>query len=228
MIHMWHPWQLSNFQDPPPPLTICIQNSSNPLTLDVRFQTKQPPPPPPLAPFQNDNQSLKKSIIQGWLSFVITSFFQVGFRFQYQLINLVWLPFDFFSFNWGLTICFFVTLYSWVCSWPKISRNVFHLELLTFLVLILQSTCFICKTRTMENINYRTTTKSKVHVNERNQNKNQVMRHSNWPRRLLFDSAHKQCNGIIKRWFHFLTLESKGRFLVNNILFGSAWCLVTG
>ena len=53
------------------------------------------------------------------------------------------------------------------------------------------------------------------------------MSHSNWPRVLLFDLANKQCNGIIKGWFHYLTSQSKGRFLVNNILmFGSAWCLV--
>ena len=32
---------------------------------------------------------------------------------------------------------------------------------------------------------------------------------------------------IIKRWFHCLTSESKGRFLVNNVLvFGLAECLV--
>ena len=41
---------------------------------------------------------------------------------------------------------------------------------------------------------------------------NQVTSHSNWPRVLLFDLAHKQCNGIIKWWLHFLTWESKGRF----------------
>ena len=50
---------------------------------------------------------------------------------------------------------------------------------------------------------------------------NQIMSHS---RDSLFDLANKQCNGIIKGWLHFLTSESNGRFLVNNILiFGSAW-----
>ena len=34
------------------------------------------------------------------------------------------------------------------------------------------------------------------------------------------------CNGIIKGWLYCLTSESKERFFVNNILFGSAWCLV--
>ena len=49
--------------------------------------------------FPNDNQSIKKSIIQGWLLYVIRPFLQVGFRFQYQLVNLVWLPFNIFSFR---------------------------------------------------------------------------------------------------------------------------------
>ena len=39
MIHIWRPWKLSNFQDPPPHLSIYVQNSSTPLTLDVQFQT---------------------------------------------------------------------------------------------------------------------------------------------------------------------------------------------
>ena len=148
---------------------------------------------------------------------------QVGFRFQYQLINLVWLSFDFFSFSWSLTICFFVALYSCVCSCPKISWNVFYLWLSTFLVLILQSTCFICtiwkRKQTMEQELHRACeqTKSK-------QKQNQVKPYSNWPRVLLSDLSHKQCNCIIQRWLHCLTSDSKGRFLVNNniLMFGSA------
>ena len=46
--------------------------------------------------------------------------FSNDFRFQYQLINRVWLSFDFSSFS-CLTIRFFVPLYSCVCSCPKIS-----------------------------------------------------------------------------------------------------------
>ena len=55
------------------------------------------------------------------------------------------------------------------------------------------------------------------------QKQNQVMSFSNWPRALLFDLAHKQCDGIIQWWF------SIGRFLANNILMfdsDSAWCLI--
>ena len=67
-----------------------------------------------------------------------------------------------------------------------------------------------------------------VHVNERNQNKNKnlVTSYSDWARVLLFDLAHKQCSGMIKGWFHCMTSESEGRFLVNNILFGLSWSLV--
>ena len=39
------------------------------------------------------------------------------------------------------------------------------------------------------------------------------------------DLAHKQFNVMIEVWLHYLTSASIGRFLVNNILFDSAWCL---
>ena len=58
------------------------------------------------------------------------------------------------------------------------------------------------------------------------QKQNEVTSHLDWPRVLLFNLAHKQYNGIIKGWLQCLTSESKGRFLDNDILFGSAWCLV--
>ena len=57
MTRKWRPWTFSSFQDPPSPLSIYVQNSSTPLTLNVQLQTNQPPPPP-LTP--NDNQSIKK------------------------------------------------------------------------------------------------------------------------------------------------------------------------
>ena len=95
-----------------------------------------------------------------------------------------------------------------------------------FLVLILQSTCFICTSWKRK----QTTEQQPHHVSEQTKSKqkqNEVMSHSNWPRVVLFDLAHRQCNGIIKGWPHCLTSESNGRFLVNDILtFGSAWCLV--
>ena len=56
-IHIWRPWKLSNFQDPPPSLSTYVQNSSTPLTLDVQFQTN---PPPPLTHLQMITNQLKK------------------------------------------------------------------------------------------------------------------------------------------------------------------------
>ena len=81
--------------------------------------------PPTL--LQMITNQLNENIIQGWLLCDIRPFVQVGFRFQYQLINLVLLSFDFFSFSWSLSICFVVALYSCVCICSKISQNVFCL-----------------------------------------------------------------------------------------------------
>ena len=85
--------KIVQFSRLPTPLSSYVPNSSNPLTLDVQFQTT-----PPLQIVTNQ---LKENIIQGWLLYVIRSFFQVEFRFQYQLINLVWLSIDFFPFSWS-------------------------------------------------------------------------------------------------------------------------------
>ena len=125
-----------------------------------------------------------------------------------------------FLFGWSLIIWFYVALYFCVCSCPKISRNVFYL----FLVLILQSTCFICTTwkrkQTLEQQLHDACDRTK------SKQQNQVTLHSNWPRVLLFDLVHKQCNDIIKGWVQCLPSESKGRFLVNYILMlDLAWCL---
>ena len=125
----------------PTRLSIYVQTSATSLTLDVQFQMN-----PPFPPLQMITNQLKYNIIQVWLLYVIKSFLQVDFRIHYQLINLVWLFSLFFSFNLSLTICFWWILYSCVCSCPKLSRNVFYLQLFTFLVLILRSTCFVCIT----------------------------------------------------------------------------------
>ena len=57
-------------------------------TLGLGHPISNEPPPT----FQMITNQFKKSIIQGWLLYAIRSFFQVGFRFQYKLINRVWLP----------------------------------------------------------------------------------------------------------------------------------------
>ena len=120
-VHMTS-MKIVQFSRPPPPLfppiphlSIYVQNSSTSLTLDVQFQTNPRPDTPYLPAFlQIIANQLKENIIQERLLYVIRSFLQVGFRFQYQLINLVWLSLDFFLFSWSLPICFFVVLYSYV------------------------------------------------------------------------------------------------------------------
>ena len=120
MIHMWRPWKLSIFQDPHPP---CLSTSKLlPPSWLWTFNFKQTAPSLQMITYQ-----LKENLIQGWLLYLIRSLLRFGSRFQYQLINLVLLSFDFFSFRWSLIICFSVALYSCVCDCPKISRNVFYL-----------------------------------------------------------------------------------------------------
>ena len=125
--------KIVRFLRPSTPLSIYVQKSSTPLILDVQFRTNtpythtpptpppspSPPPPHHRPPLQIITSQLKENMIHGW--------FQFGFHFQYQLINLAWFSFDFFQFSWSLTICFFLALYSCACSCPKISRNVFYL-----------------------------------------------------------------------------------------------------
>ena len=124
------------------------------------------------------------------------SFLQVGFRFQYQFINLDWLPFDdLFSISWSLSTCISVALCSSVCSCPKISRNVFYLLLFTFLVLILQSNCFIYTTWTRKQIMEQQPHSARKRMKSK-QKQDQVASHSNWTRVPLFDLARKQCSEI--------------------------------
>ena len=71
--------------------------------------------------YPNDNKSIKRKhnprmTILCYQVPPSARFRFASFRFQYQLINLVWLSFDFFLFSWSLTICLFVTLYSFLCS----------------------------------------------------------------------------------------------------------------
>ena len=130
-IHIRRPWKLSNFQDPPPRLSSYVQNSSNPSTLDVQFQTNSPP----LQMITSQLHQLKWNIILGWLLYVIRSFLQVGFPFQYQLINILWLSIAFISFSWikscpqsnfkKLKTSFLSFLYSEKMRWLSWSLNIY-------------------------------------------------------------------------------------------------------
>ena len=110
------------FSRPPTSLVHLQPKFFHPPDLGRPISIDRPPPP-----LQIITNRLKENITQGRLLYVIRSFLQVGFRFQYQLINLIRLSFEFFSFSSSLTVYFFVTLYSCVYSCPKISRNVFYL-----------------------------------------------------------------------------------------------------
>ena len=52
-------------------------------------------------PLQIITNQLQGNTILGWLLYVIRSFLQADFHFQYQLINLAWLSIDFFRFSWN-------------------------------------------------------------------------------------------------------------------------------
>ena len=108
---------------PPSPLVHLHPKFFHPLDLERPISIEHS------LPLQMIINQLNESIIQGWLLYVIRSFLQAGFHFQYQLINLFWLSFNFLSCSWTLIICFFVALHFCVCSCPKISRNAFHLYL---------------------------------------------------------------------------------------------------
>ena len=184
---------------------------------------KQVPPPTPPNPYFSPNHNefierkhnLRMTIIchqvlpSGRLSFSVSTDY------------LLWLSFDFLSFSWSLTTSFFIAFYSCV---SKTITECLKFIVFTFSVLILQSTCFICtawsRKQSMDNNDTCEWTKSK-------QKENHVTSHSNWPRVLLLDLAFEKCNGIIKRFHHFLTSESEEGFLLNTILIpGPAWCLV--
>ena len=118
--------------------------------------------------------------------------------------------------RWSLTICFFVALYPGVYSCPKISPISFFFIYnysLFWYSFCNQPDLFAH----LENINKLWNNNL---ISERNQNTSR----SEWPHVLLLDLAHKQRNRVIKGWLHSLISESKGRFLVNNMLL--AWSLV--
>ena len=115
MIHIWRPSKLSNFQDPPHPLVHLRPKFFDPLDLGHPISSELP-----LLLLQMITSQLKENNPR--MNILCYQVLPSGrFSFSYQLINLVWLSFDFFSFNWSLTICYFVALYSRVCSYQLCS-----------------------------------------------------------------------------------------------------------
>ena len=85
--------QFSRPPTPPCPATSRIVQHPRPWMFNFKWT-----PSPTL---QMINNQIKGNIILGWLLHVIMSILYVCFPFQYQLINLVWLSIDFFSFSWS-------------------------------------------------------------------------------------------------------------------------------
>ena len=63
------------------------------------FDLRHPISNEPAPPSPNDKQLIKRKYKPRMTIYVIRSFLQVGFRFQYQFVSLVWFSFDFFSFS---------------------------------------------------------------------------------------------------------------------------------
>ena len=87
--------KILQFSTPPNPLFQLRPKFFHPLDLGRPILNES------LPPLQIIANQLKENIIQGWLLYLVRPFLQVGFRFQHQLINLMWLSIDFFSFSWS-------------------------------------------------------------------------------------------------------------------------------
>ena len=103
--------------------------------------------------------------------------------------------------------------------WASNDNNALKINIIVilfaFLVLILQSTCFIFTTwkrkQAMEQQPHGACERTKT-----KQKQNQATSYWNWAHSIS-DLARKQCNGIIKGCLSCLTSESKGRFLVKYV-----------
>ena len=128
--------KIIQFSRPLTPLSIYVQNSFTPLTLDVHFQKNHP-----LLMITNH---LKENIIQGLYYYMLSD---LSFRsaFVFSINSLVLSGFPLTSFHLAEAS---LSAFSWLYTLVSSIVQKYHemLQLFTFLVLILQSTCFICTT----------------------------------------------------------------------------------
>ena len=96
-------------------LSIYVQNSSTPLTLDV----KRTPP----FPFPNDNQSIQIKKSKDDYHMLSGPSFRSAFVFIVNSLILSSFPLTSFHLFEASLICFSVILCSCVCSCPKISQT---------------------------------------------------------------------------------------------------------
>ena len=93
--------KIVEFSKPPTPFVHLRPKFFHPLELGRSISNE-----PPLQIIINQ---LKENIIKGWLLYDVRSFLQVGFRFQFQLVNLVCLSFhldkaSLSAFSWLYTL----------------------------------------------------------------------------------------------------------------------------
>ena len=184
--------KLVQFSRLPTPLSICVQNSSTPLIVDVQFQ---------------------KYPLLEMLIICYQVLLSDRLSFSLWTDSLILSGFPLASFHSAKAS---LSAFSWLYTLVRAVVQKYH-EMSFLLKLLNATTCFICKTWKFKQQPHRACERTKSKWKQ-----NQITSHSNRPCVLLFNLAHKQCNDIIKGWFYFLTSELKGRFLVNNILFGSA------
>ena len=121
MKRIWRPWKLSG---PPHPTCPTTSKILSPLDLGCPISNKPPSP--------NSNQ-LEENIIQGRL-LLSGSSFRSALVSDIKSLILSGFPLtSLYLASWSITICFFVALYSRVCSCPKISRNIFCLLIIYIL-----------------------------------------------------------------------------------------------
>ena len=153
MIHIWRLWKLSSFQDPHS--LVHLRQKISPPPWSSFKQT--------LPAFSIINQ-LKENIIQGWLLYVIRSFLYVSFRFQYQLINLIWIFFYFFSSSWSLIMW----LYTLKCAVVQKNHGFYLYNYLHFQYSFCNQPVLFAQ---FENVNKLWNNNRTVHVNKQNKNK---------------------------------------------------------
>ena len=160
-MHIWHLWKLSNFHNglPPCPSTSKILPPFWPWTSNFKR----------ISPSPSDKQSIKGKRNPRLTNYYMLSgsFLQVSLGFQYQLISLVWLSFEFLHLRY-LLFCGFIIL----CV------QLFYItKCLLFIIIHIFVTHFAINSflfAELENVNKLWNNNRTVHENERNQNKNKT------------------------------------------------------
>ena len=119
MIHIWHPWELSIFQDPHLPCPAMSKILSPPWPWTSNFKQTLSP-----YPLQMITNQLKENIIQGWLFMLSGTPFMSAFVFSINSLVLSGFPLISFHLVEASLFPFFVALHSCVCCCP---RNPFYL-----------------------------------------------------------------------------------------------------